>query len=310
MIYFPPPPPPAPIITVWIHGSKLWVHGNGLNEYLPNFLGKIAHNVTNALSDHKQNLHKITNDDTHYSYLQAKTLSTIDPTQFNLNHFYTFGWSGKLDICSRKQAAYDLFYDLKLVVQNYQKTYGVKPDIILISHSHGGNVLLHLAEIIDPDGFELIISKAILLACPIQKHTSHLINAPLFKKIYSLHSHADILQIIDLQGLHTKNKVTKPLFSERHFNPHPKLIQASICWKTYPLWIPEDYRTDEIIIKKIIYYLTTISYIKKNRGLFHIEFLLLPFIRQLPIIINQLDTIFEDRKNYSHNKNNIITIEL
>src|SRR5207249_4159397 len=127
--------------------------------------------------------------------IRATILGTSSPTFFQTDYSYSFGWSGKLTLQARKNASQELFDCLKLLHNCMQETTGQSPEFILISHSHGGNVILHLAEIKDPDGFELTISKAILLACPVQKHTAHLISAPLFKRIYSLHSHTDMIQI-------------------------------------------------------------------------------------------------------------------
>src|SRR6266403_1123912 len=186
-MFFTPPPPPepprAPIVTVWVHGTK------GGDNFSP-FLSKLTKNLTNLLSDDTKGLYKIPQTtDFHYPSLRAQALVAADPEHFNLEHFYTFGWSGILTLAARKKAAHDLFYALKSLLLIYQGKYGCTPKIMLISHSHGGNVILHLAEIVDPDGFELHIAKAILLACPVQHHTVHLIGSAIFERLYSLHSH-------------------------------------------------------------------------------------------------------------------------
>ncbi len=305
MFFTPPPPEPpkAPIVTVWVHGTK---------PDLPPFLAKMTKNITLLLSDDTKGLHKFSQPDTyHYPSLRAQALAIADPAHFNTEHFYTFGWSGNLDLNARKIAAQDLFCALKELVVTYLEIYGCTPEIILISHSHGGNVILHLAEIIDPDGFELKIAKAVLLACPVQNHTNHLISSNIFERIYSLHSHTDMIQIADPQGLHhRKQKITRPLLSARHFDAHPKMAQALIRWKKYPLWNADDHAIDKFALKGLIKALNTVNYIKRSRGLFHVEFGLLPFVRQLPAIINQLDTIFDNGGNCSSHKDHDIIIEL
>jgi len=307
MFFTPPPPPPIqqPIITVWIHGTKP-------DEHLPKFLVEHTQGLSQLLcGSGEKGLAKIAKMSAyHYPFLRAQALATADPILFNPEHFYTFGWSGKLTLEARKNAAHDLFYALKLLHDEYQKKYGCTPQIILIAHSHGCNVVLHLAEINDPDGCELNVTKAILLACPVQKHTAHLISSPIFTRIYSLHSHTDIFQIVDPQGLHTRKKISKPLFSGRHFNTHPKLAQALIRWKTCPLWQEEDYNIDRFAMKGLIKGINSINYIKKNRGLLHVEFHMLPFIRHLPHIINQLDELFDSSSNCPSHKDDDITIEL
>lgn len=301
MLICPPQEPPkAPIVTVWVHGSKG-------HSRLP--LPKSAKNLLQFFSDPKD-LHKITEFNTqHYPLLRAKALSTVDPVQFNVEHFYSFGWSGAITPTARKAAAFDLFNAFKYLHHLYQEKYHIAPIFIVISHSHGGSVVLYLDEIVDPDGFELRIEKAILLACPVQKHTAHLINSPIFKRVYSLHSHTDMLQIIDPQGLHNRKKLTRPLFSSRHFDVHPKLIQALIRWKKCPKWSSDDYAINSTM-KKLIKGINTLNLIKKSRGLLHFEFVLPPFIRQLPIIINQLDTYFENNRNCPSHKDHDIIIEL
>jgi hypothetical protein len=304
MFFTPPPPEPpkAPIVTVWVHGTK---------PALPPFLAKMTKDVTLLLSDDTKGLCKFAQPNTyHYPSLRAQALTAADPAHFSTEHFYTFGWSGMLTLEARQKASQDLFCALKELVLTYQEKYGCTPEIILISHSHGGNVILHLAEIVDPD-FELNISKAILLACPVQKHTDHLISSPIFNRIYSLHSHTDMIQIADPQGLHKrKTKVTRPLFSARHFDAHPKMAQALIRWKKCPLWNEDDYALDKFALKGLIKALNSLNYIKKSRGLFHVEFGLLPFVRQLPCIINQLDELFDNGGNCSSHKDHDIIIEL
>lgn len=299
----PPEPPKAPIVTVWVHGTK---------PELPPFLSKMTKNITLLLSDDSKGLCKIAQSDAyHYPSLRAQALAVADPTHFSIEHFYTFGWSGNLTLEARKNASFDLFYELKELTLTYQKKYNCSPEIVLISHSHGGNVILHLAEITDPDNFKLKIAKAVLLACPVQKHTNHLIGSPIFERIYSLHSHTDMIQIADPQGLHhRKEKITRPLLSTRHFDAHPKVAQALIRWKEYPLWDADDLAIDKFALKGLIKALNALNYIKKSRGLFHVEFGLLPFVRQLPLIINQLDTIFDNGGNCCSHKDQDIIIEL
>jgi hypothetical protein len=305
MIFSPPQEPPkAPIITVWVHGTKP-------DEHLPPFFTKFTNKLSQILCDDTKGLRRTDQlDAQHYPFLRAKALSAADPVRFNTEHFYTFGWSGKLNLQERKNASLDLFSALKTLSLDYQEKYHCTPEVILISHSHGGNVILHLAEIIDVDDFKLHVSKAILLACPVQKHTAHLISSPVFERIYSLHSHTDMTQIVDPQGLHDRKKLTAPLLSLRHFDTHPKLAQVLIRWKEYPLWDAEDYAMNKVILKGLIKGLNTLDYIKKNRGLLHVEFGLLPFVRQIPAIIDHLDTLFDADANCPSHKDHDILIEL
>jgi len=306
MLITPPQTPPnnRPIVTVWIHGTKA-------NESLPSPFARLAKKIQNAMFQHKPGLNHA-NAFNHYSYeaVRASILGTTQPTLFQPEHMYSFGWSGKLNQIARKNASQELFDGLKHLHHDILQKTGLEPEFILIAHSHGGNVVLHLAEIQDPDGFNLVISKAILLACPVQKNTAHLINSSIFQRIYSLHSHTDMIQIADMQGLHKKKHERKPFFSERHFDIHPKLVQVLIRWKNGPTCHQEDSIIDEIMLKHVTKGIKIINLIKKNRGLFHVEFILLPFIRHLSSIIARLDDLFEKDAHCACHKNDDILIEL
>lgn len=305
-MFFTPPqePPKAPIVTVWIHGTQP-------DANLPHFLKKIVKETADTLGGRSRaGLHRTAElDAQHYPFLQAKALSAANPDLFQFEHHYAFGWSGKLSLRERKIATHDLFYSLKALSSIYQQKYGLEPEFVLIAHSHGGNIILHLAEIQDPDGFKLHVTKAILLACPVQKHTSHLIANPMFERVYSLHSHTDIVQIMDPQGLHKTKKAHTPLLSARHFDLNPKLVQAAIRWKDTPSWQKEDYCYN-LTMERLIKTVNSINYLKRNRGLLHLEFRLLPFLRQVPAIINQLDNLFENNANCPSHKDHDLIIEL
>ncbi len=230
--------PKLPTITVWIHGTKS-------QEFLINRLSKIAQNLETKLFGYEQGLHNVASlTSNQNNYLLAKELSDNYPQQFPWEHFYVFGWSGKLNHASRQLAAKNLYHALKELVLRYQKEYCITPQITLITHSHGGNVALNMAAIVDKD-CSLVINKLILLACPVQNYTMDLVKSPFFKRIYSIHSHTDMLQVLDPQGLHPflalkhmaefKNAFNiskkRPLFSRRHFPINPKIAHACIRWK-------------------------------------------------------------------------------
>ncbi len=126
---------------------------------------------------------------------------------------YFFRWSGKLNPQERKKAA----QHLASLIRSHTGP------ITLICHSHGCNVALLLAELDLPAQH---IAKLILLAPPVQKSTSHLVTSPLFKKVISLYSTGDLIQVADPQGLQSKNP--ESLFSKRLFDQSPNLIQARI----------------------------------------------------------------------------------
>jgi len=297
----PPPPPSKPTIVVWVHGTRS-------SEFMPSFISKLKKKTT---TNNSNGLHKIADMNGHP---HAKNIMTIlghlDPHQFPLEHAYAFYWSGKLSDQARKSAAHQLVYALKKVVSLYQEQYSCTPRIIIISHSHGGNVVLNMPTVEDIDTTPLVIHKAIFLACPVQTETMHHIRHTMFERVYSLHSHTDIFQIADMQGLKKTSNKSVPLFSERHFNHHPKLAQACIRWKNGPLYHPDDAYINEVVFKTITKSLNLVTKLKKNRGLFHVEFKLLPFIRQIPHIIAHLDGIIDTHNNCGSHKDMDIVIEL
>jgi hypothetical protein len=238
--------PNLPSITVWVHGTRLLPQGifekfffckPGLNHYTS------------------------INSNYHHHYL-ASTLINADPKMFPDEYFYLFGWNGKLSFIERERAARKLYLDLKVVRDDYKKKFGTEPIIRLLGHSHGGNVILLLAQVKDPEDTSFFIHNVILMGTPVQKQTKHYVFAECFGKIYSLYSMIDMLQVIDPQGL--QQKETDALFSERFF--------------------PVDEKIDQVAIRI------------NNRSIMHIEFILNKFITQLPGILTQIDLWRESSK--------------
>lgn len=259
-----------PPITIWIHGT--------LPEYIfPPLRYITIESLTNFFYC-KKGLNKASSYAKKYHHYDiAKTLASSDPRHFPFDQFYIFGWSGKLGTSERLAAAQQLAQSVSQLINKYKKQYKQEPYLRIITHSHGGNVALHLADIIATDLTR--VDELLLLAIPVQHETEDLAKSPLFKKIVSLHSHWDLLQVADPQGwptwwqsiketfkVHTQKKFNEmvqtmesnDLFSHRHFLKSRKIKQASIYYN--------------------------------KRGLLHIEFLLLPFIKELPHILNLINS--------------------
>ncbi len=202
-----------PRITVWIHGTKGF--------------GRISEFV-HAMREKGL---------VHYSCISKgyrlgemiKTLSQADPVRFPQEHCYAFGWSGELSFDARKKEARNLYNALNLLIDEYTIKYNTPPMLTLITHSHGGNVALNLANIKDSHS-KLCIDQMILLACPVQDETKDLVTNPFFKRIYSFYSTSDMMQILDPQGLYkTEHNDQRHLaFSERQFDVNPKLRQTKL----------------------------------------------------------------------------------
>lgn len=296
-----PPPPPKPII-VWVHGTR----GSSFMPWLE--MNKAMKERVDGLTRTPKGLHPLsTLDQESKSYKFLTALSQADPKQFPYESIYAFGWSGKLDGPSRKKAAQRLYTALGELTATYKRTYGVAPPIMLISHSHGGNVVLNMAPL-NQERDDIAITKTILLACPVQQETALWSSNPLFGTFYSLHSHVDLVQIMDPQRLQPYREaflqlqesksltplkqayflsLEQPLFSERHFPAADRVIQANVCWNSFmPYSDPQASSTNrlETFVNRAMNYL-----IKQKRGVLHSEFITPEFMQHLPSILAQLD---------------------
>ncbi len=185
-------------------------------------------------------------------------ISEAAPQNYPLSSFYLFGWSGKLRVQARIKAAEDL----------YLKIRDLKGSLTIIGHSHGATVALLLAYIAQKyNDKNFKVDKLILLACPVQEATALYSTYPVFKKIFSLYSSTDLVQIADPQGLYTPH--TLSFFSRRTFNPAPQLIQARV--------------------------------LINGHNPYHITFMLQRFLKKLPAVIALLEKIKNTQKLYTVN---------
>ncbi len=108
-----------------------------------------------------------------------------------------FGWSGLLSQKARKDAGYRL-YNALIDYQKQQQLNGQdEARIRLITHSHGGNVALWLAEAEDLYQKGLKIDTLVMLGAPIQEETAAFIGNSIFKSIYLCYSTGDSVQRSD-----------------------------------------------------------------------------------------------------------------
>jgi len=183
--------------------------------------------------------------------------------------FYSFGWNGQLSNEKRVQAANELYQQLNTEAAKLKKVHGTV-NIIVICHSHGGNVALNLARAEQQFKQNLMIDKLVLLGTPIQSETAAYVSSTCFEKVYNFYSHGDCIQKIDIVS-------TEDDLSARTFQPAPNLIQVELtCGKLKPghieLWLFKG----------------------KNNIFFRRALSLAPFPLAvfLPIILQELDTTF------------------
>ncbi len=237
-----------PRITIWVHGTNM-SFGKLFNKC------PLGLNAVSAFPE-KSHIRKM-----------AKILSDKDAQRFQFDKFYAFGWSGRLSAREREAQGKVLLQETIKLCDTMHKETGVKPQVCIITHSHGGGLTLNLPKAKDEKMKDFAIDELILLACPVQKITSSLLKDPIFKKVYHLYSQIDLLQIADPQGVSKHAKEFKkqthesvPLFSERRFAPQDNLAQGYIRYK--------------------------------SRGLTHLDFILPRIMRNLPTMLTELDNVF------------------
>lgn len=214
-----------PPLTIWIHGT----------HFLPSRLFTHVFNGTPSLKPASE-INK-----RYKAKVIANTLNKYNSAQFPLSTFYIFCWSGKLNADLRERTAHHLYAELKRVVAHYEQTYNCMPRIQIITHSHGGNVALNLAKIKDPQDTLFVIDTLILLACPVQIRTMSFIDNPMFRRIYSLYSNIDFVQVIAPQLFKKidnseKRSFTFPPFSNRCFPQRHHITQVKMKVNGNALW--------------------------------------------------------------------------
>lgn len=191
---------------------------------------------------------------------------------------YTFSWNGRLSSSRRKKTAQLLYQSLVTEITNLRKQHS-NVEVVLICHSHGGNVALNLADV-NPQDAGLTIDKLVLLGIPVQSETSDYIPHHRFKKVYNFYSRGDLVQKLDIVS-------TTDHASARTFKNHPNLIQIELsCGATQP-------RHNELWL-----------FGGKNNWLYRhkkLSFAPFPFFVFLPIVLDQLDSAFLLSGNVSLN---------
>ena len=221
----------VPILTIWVHGTFP-------QDFIPQNIAHIR--PLKYIKNHyycPPGLSKVKDIGCENMYSRLMhSLAEHDETLFPLENLYLFGWSGKLSSKDRIEGGRNLYRAIKKIVrEEYQ---GTPPFIRIIAHSHGGNVALNMASLFEEENPGFFINELIMLGTPVQQATIPHTKSPLFKQIFNIHSHADIIQIGDPQGLPgvldelrkllsdfsiEKSRTVfsrlrrKPFFSRRHF---------------------------------------------------------------------------------------------
>jgi hypothetical protein len=151
----------------------------------------------------------------------------------NLTSYYVYNWNGALCSTHRTNAANNLGYALKVLI-NECKEQNEIPKIYLIGYSHGGNVCLNLANIIDKINLKCVVDYLILIGTPIYENSElNLIkkinnNDFLFKNVINIFSVGDKLQTLDISNYDSKKWFTRRKFETTREN----LFQISFFYNT------------------------------------------------------------------------------
>ena len=243
-----------PKVTVFVHGTDL----------IPKTLIK----PLERLIRHKPGMFALKESKLQYKY--AKYLNSLckhNPETFPKKDAHLFCWSGKLSHKARVKAAQDLHKELNTLSLKYKK----RIHLSVVTHSHGGNVVLNLARI--KEKREYTINKLVLLAVPVQEETKHCVTAECFKSttIYSAYSTGDMVQILDPQGLKHHTREYRRIFCKSATKKRKKTKKKKI-----PLF------SQRTFCHKHVHHIKV-----KNgkRSIAHIEFLLPPFTKMLTTLL-------------------------
>ncbi len=110
------------------------------------------------------------------------------------NRYYTFGWLGLMSNGSRKEEGFKL-YD---ALCDERAKFAVPPHITIVTHSHGGNVALWLAQAEKERKRGLHIDSLILWGTPVHRSTAYHARADIFGRVVSFYSDGDWIQGTDV----------------------------------------------------------------------------------------------------------------
>lgn len=125
-------------------------------------------------------------------------LALIFPDKHDKASYYMFNWDGAIYPIKHKKQASNKFY---LALKNYKELYK-KNKIILVGCSHGGSVILGMADDLKKD--KIAIDLVVLLGTPISKKNEEYATIRtddgsfVFQTIINVYSEIDYIQPLDL----------------------------------------------------------------------------------------------------------------
>lgn len=204
-------------VTVWIHGTHP-IKPILTSRYSPLRARMYAEDGLSLASKLPQN----------YGFAKiAQACAAYNPTEYDINHFYIYGWnSGNVRPSHRKKIGKKLYDDLSNLLVRYKEQYDTVK-LRLIGFSHGGNVVLNCVHCL-PFTIKNIETEVVLVATPIQEETRLYINNPFIARAYSFYSDSDWIQTCDMQKFHKTAPKHAPWFSQRTFKDTDNVIQVHL----------------------------------------------------------------------------------
>jgi hypothetical protein len=147
-------------------------------------------------------------------------------------HIYAaYGWTGSLDAEQRKQAGLRFYNELCTMRDHYQQLYQVTPEIIIHTHSHGGNVALWLPYGENKAKRDLKVQLLTMFGTPFQQETAQFIESPLFNAIISCYSDGDwvpTLDTISTQSGISYKKISEVINISSFVQKNPSLLRCDM----------------------------------------------------------------------------------
>lgn len=111
--------------------------------------------------------------------------------------YYTFGHLGLLSQRYRREQGFALYQALGALVRGEEKVSGEPVRVVIVAHSHGGNIALCMAEAEKELHEDLVIDDLVLFGLPVQMETAFCAYQKPFKRVVNFFSPGDTIQLSD-----------------------------------------------------------------------------------------------------------------
>lgn len=163
-------------------------------------------------------------------------LLNISGVHAEIQNYAIFGWSGLLHNAARKKAGYELYQALCAYRDRIVLEYGSEPGITIVSHSHGGNVALYMAQAEIEQQKKLKVNYLVMYGSPMMAEMAHCIESDFFRNILMIYSRGDEIQPRDMfsskngkSHQHMADIVDMAAFNKNNKNSENQLKRYDVC---------------------------------------------------------------------------------